>query len=251
MKVIVKDLATEYLDEGSGPVMLLLHGWKDNLHTFDPLMPELVKMSRVIRLDLPGFGASELPKVAWYLNDYVEFIKAFCQKLDISPEILGGHSLGGRIVIKSVSDNQMKPKKIILIASAGLAKSQTVRNRSITVMAKIGKIITLLPPFIFWRNSLRKKLYQKAGSDYLAAGEMQQTFLNIIQEDLSTNAARIKVPTLLIWGESDTETPPADALTLNRLIKGSRLEFLSGAGHFVHREKPALVSQLIWEFDAK
>jgi pimeloyl-ACP methyl ester carboxylesterase len=251
MKIIVNSLAIEYLEDGTGPVMLLMHGWKDNMHSFDPLIPELAKMSRVVRLDLPGFGASEAPKSAWFLADYAQFIKAFCQKLGINPEILVGHSLGGRIVIKSVSDGVLKPKKIILIASAGLAKTQTARNRSFSLVAKIGKVITFVPPFVFWRSYLRKKLYQKAGSDYLGAGELQQTFLNIIHEDLSANAARILIPTLLIWGDKDTETPPADALTLNRLIKGSRLEFLSGAGHFVHHDNPSAVARLMWEFDAK
>ncbi|HUD10831.1 MAG TPA: alpha/beta hydrolase, partial [Candidatus Saccharimonadia bacterium] len=61
----------------------------------------------------------------------------------------------------------------------------------------------------------------------------------------------IAVPTLLVWGERDTETPPADALKLNRLVKGSRLEFVSGAGHFVHQQQPQIVAKFIWEFAAK
>ena len=62
MKIIVKNLAIEYRDEGTGPVALFLHGWKDNLHTFDPLMPFLSDKLRIIRLDLPGFGESEISK---------------------------------------------------------------------------------------------------------------------------------------------------------------------------------------------
>ncbi|HUD11637.1 MAG TPA: alpha/beta hydrolase, partial [Candidatus Saccharimonadia bacterium] len=191
MKVIVNDLAIEYLDQGSGPVMLMLHGWKDSLQTFNPLMPELLKMWRVVRVDLPGFGASEVPKSAWTLLDYVQFVHAFCTKLDIKPEVLVGHSLGGRIVIRGVSSGELRPKKVILIASAGLAKTKTARNRSFSALAKVGKVVTLIPPFVFWRRKLREKLYQSAGSDYLGAGEMKETFLNIIQEDLSMDAKLI------------------------------------------------------------
>jgi len=251
MKVIAQDLATEYADSGRGPVMLMLHGWKDSSRTFDQLVPQLESNWRLIRLDLPGFGGSEVPKTPWHLEEYARFVQAFCQKTAITPEVLVGHSLGGRVILKAVSENLLKPEKIILIASAGIAKSDSARNKAYKAVAKTGKAVTLVPPLSFFRHKLRRKLYEKAGSDYLDAGPLSETFLNIIGEDLQQNASRITAPTLLIWGDHDDQTPAADALTLNRLMKGSRLEFIPGSGHFVHHEQPGAVDNLILEFGSK
>lgn len=247
MKILVNQIATEYADGGEGPVMLMLHGWKDTLHTFDPLLPELAKKFRVVRVDMPGFGASELPPAAWALDDYVDFVAAFIAKLDLSVEVLVGHSFGGRVNIKGVSRGTLIPHKIVLIASAGVAERKTLRNRSLKALAKVGKLALLpLPQRV--KNSLRSRLYKNIQSDYENAGPLKETFVRVIAENLSAAAARIKTPTLLIWGSADTQTTLEEGARLSRLISGSRLEVIQAAGHFVHREHPEAVASMITEF---
>jgi pimeloyl-ACP methyl ester carboxylesterase len=248
MKIIVQNLATEYLDEGTGKIVLFLHGWQDNLHTFDYLVYLLSPTLRIIRLDLPGFGKSEVPKETWDLDHYVGFVKDFIQKLNIQVDTLVGHSFGGRIAIKGEATKNLQAQKIILICSAGIAKNRTFRNSLLKILAKIGGLITCIPPLIFWREELRKRVYSFIGSDYLNTGKLKETFLKIISEDLSASAKKITTPTLLIWGESDTETPLSDGKQLSRLIHNSKLEVISGAGHFVHKEKSQEVAKLVQEF---
>lgn len=248
MKIIVGNIAAEYRDEGNGPVMLLLHGWKDNLHTFDPLVPLLSDKWRVVRVDLPGFGQTEVPDTAWYLDDYVGFVKNFLDKLGVRADVLVGHSFGGRITIKGIATNIIPARTIILIASAGIAKTHTLRNASYKALAKTGKLITGIPPFRMWRRQLWQKLYQQAGSGYPEAGPFRDTFLHIIKEDVSSAASQISTPALLIWGSQDMETPLHDGKRLSELIRGSRLEVIFGAGHFVHRQHPDTVARLIREF---
>ena len=241
-------MAIEYRDEGTGPVMLFLHGWQDGLHTFDSLASLLSADYRIIRVDLPGFGESEMPKTAWHLDNYVGFVKDFIDKLGIKVDILAGHSLGGRIVIKGIAAKIFDAPKIVLIASAGIAERNTARNVFFGVLAKTGRLATAIPPLAFLRAPLRKYLYQSLGSDYLSAGPLRETFLNIINEDLSASAAAITKPSLLIWGSKDTETPLRDGQRLVTLIPGATLEVIPGAGHFVHREKPQEIVQLIRKF---
>ena len=248
MKLVVQNLAVEYEDFGKGPVMLFLHGWQDDLHTFDALFPLLSPPWRIIALDLPGFGKSEMPKRAWRLSDFVSFVSAFLQKLDISPHVIIGHSFGGRVIIKGVAAKTFDPHKIILIAAAGRAKTRTARSLLFATVAKVGNIVTCIPPLYFWRNTLRKKLYMRAQSDYLAAGPLKETFLNIIREDLMAEVRNISVPTLLLWGSLDTQTPLSDGKTFARLIPGATLEVYKGAGHFVHRERTHEVAQSIKNF---
>lgn len=248
MKVIVNGIATEYKDEGTGPIILILHGWKASLHTFDALTQFLTPSFRVLRLDLPGFGESEMPRTSWAIGDYATFVKSFLEKLDLRIDILVGHSMGGRIAIKGVANNIFHPEKVVLMASAGVARRRGIRNTFFLVTTKLGKLVTILPPFRKFGEKLRQRFYEKIGSDYFDAGALKDIYLNIIREDLSMLAGKISVPTLLIWGSEDLTTPLEDGRKLEKLIKGSKLEIIPSAGHLVPRENAEEVAALIKKF---
>jgi pimeloyl-ACP methyl ester carboxylesterase len=246
MKVIVKGLATEYSDEGSGPVLLMLHGWGDSLHSFDSLVHHLGGY-RIIRLDLPGFGNTELPRGEWDVGDYARFVAEFCSKLALQPQYLLGHSFGGRIIVKGMSNSILSAQKLTLIGSAGVADRPTVQNKAFMAIAKMGKL--MLKPFPkSWYLNLRRELYKVTGGDYVSAGALSETFVNVINEDLSKDAPQISAPTLLIWGEDDLVTPVSEGKKLKHLIPNSELYVLPGAGHFVHQQKTDEVTVLIKKF---
>jgi pimeloyl-ACP methyl ester carboxylesterase len=248
MKVIVDNIATEYVDSGEGKTILMLHGWMDNLKTFDGLVGCLGNNFRVVRPDMPGFGQTEPPTETWDVSKYVEFVSHFLEKIEVSPDVILGHSFGGRVTIKGVSGGIFKAKKIILVGSAGISKSNTLRNIIITVLAKIFSLITLIPPLLFFRHKIRRKAYQIIGSDYMDSMYLKETFLKVISEDLLENARNINVPTQLIWGRNDTETPIADGEKYNEVIKNSKLSVIEGAGHLVHKEKSQEVAEIIRGF---
>lgn len=237
---IVDGVDTRFRDSGgAGQSVLLLHGWGDTLATFDALIGELGS-KRFVRLDLPGFGGSELPSEPWDVSRYAAFVRHFLDKLGIAePDILVGHSFGGRIAIKGVASGLFRPKRLVLVASAGAAARGGARRRVFSLLAKAGKLLTVFPPFSLFKERLRRRLYETAGSaDYLRAGSMRETFSNVVRENLVADATKIRIPTLLIWGEQDTETPLAEARVLERAISGSRLAIVPGAGHFVQRDRP-------------
>lgn len=246
---IVDGVDVRFRDTGAGPIVLLLHGWGDTLATFDALIRELGE-GRFIRLDLPGFGGSALPSSPWDVARYARFVRHFLDKLGVAePDVLIGHSFGGRIAIKSVASGLFKPKKLVLIASAGAAARDGARRRAFAALAKVGKFLTAIPPLSLLKERLREGLYATAGSaDYLQAGPLRETFLNVVRENLKTDAEKIKVPTLFVWGERDTETPLAEARALAQAIAGSRLAVIPGAGHFVHLERPRETAREIRAF---
>ena len=249
MKVIVNNIATEYADEGEGSALLLLPGWMNTLHNFDELVLRLLSDYRIIRLDLPGFGGgTETPPLNWHIADYASFVKAFIEKIGLDSYMLVGHSFGGRIAIKGVGEGILWPSQLVLIASAGIAKHRTFRNRVLTLFAKVGKAFLYIPPLVFWRTQLRRKLYRLLKSDYFAAGPLSHVYLNAIREDLQDDARKISVPTLLVWGTDDQMVPLSDGKRFTELIKGSKLEIISGIGHSLHRERPEEIAKLIHTF---
>lgn len=249
MKLIVDGLAIEYQSEGKGKVVLMLHGWQSACGTFDKITTKLKAKFRIVRLDLPGFGASEMPDKPWKLDDYIDFVNEFLKKLKIkNVEILVGHSMGGRIAIKAVGSGQLRPKKLVLIGSHGIRESKRLRNRVFWLAAKAGKVATYPLPARY-KERLRGRLYKTAGAgDYINAGALKKTFSNIIKEDIRPEAVMISTPTLLIYGQNDTQTPPHYGKTFQKLIEGSKLEIIPDTGHHTHEEEPRQVADLILNF---
>ncbi len=253
MKIIVDDLLVNYQDDGKGKIVLMLHGWGTNLHTFDTLAEHLQNKFRVVRLDFPGFGGSDKPRTAWSVEDYSHFTRQFLEKLDIEDfYTVITHSFGGRIVIKGVATSEIKPEKIILMGSAGVKPTMTIKKAFYKTVAKSGRIVTSLPGLSKLRPALKRRLYKSANAtDYLETSSvMRQVFLNVINEDLKQYAADINCPTLLMWGELDDSTPLKDGKILHDLIKDSKLKVIPAAGHFVYEDAPDAVYKEIDEFIA-
>jgi pimeloyl-ACP methyl ester carboxylesterase len=248
MQVIVDDLLINYQRQGKGKLLVLLHGWGSSLVDLDPLFQGLAKNYEVIALDLPGLGASQSPSDNWDLNSYAKFLGGFTNKLELKNiYALVGHSNGGAIAIKGLADNTLSADKLVLISSAGIRDNAKTKRAGLKALTKVGKIASSPLPAAT-KKKLRSKLYTAIGSDYLVAEHLSETFKNIVSEDLQSQAKLISIPTLLIYGEKDNQTPVAYGQLYHQLIADSTLEEVGGAGHFVFQEKPELVVKLIKDF---
>ena len=249
MNIVVSDLLTTYAMVGKGSkTIVLLHGWADNLTTFSQLQEDLGKDYRLISLDLPGFGGTDVPPETWGLANYADFTAAFLQKIKVANlYAIIGHSNGGAIAICGLSSGELTAKKLVLLASAGVRDVQTARKKVLKVVAKTGKALTKPLPKPL-RAKLRRSLYKAAGSDLLVAEHLQETFKKVVSQDIQAYAAGLQLPVLLIYGQNDTDTPPAYGRLLNQRIEGSDLKIITQAGHFVHHDQPAIVARAITEF---
>jgi len=248
MQIVVNSLLTNYMQSGAGQVVLLLHGWGDDQTTFSGLMMKLSNKYKLISIDLPGFGKTEPPKDVWTLDNYAGFVNAFLDKLKIGQVYaIIGHSNGGALAIRGLAQGKLNAEKLILLASSGVRNSHTAKRFAIKTIAKTGKVATFWLPY-GKRQALRKKLYGVVGSDMLVAPHLQETFKNTVRQDIQNDAKILKLPTLLIYGDKDKATPLSDGKILANHIKGSKLEVISGAGHFVYQDEPDKVETIIKEF---
>lgn len=251
MHVVVESLLTNYHQRGSGKQqILLLHGWGDTAETFKTLEEQLTKDSKkyhLTALDLPGFGATQIPTQVWGLEDYADFVQAFVKKVGLKPIAMIAHSNGAAVAIKAIASGKVSPDKLVLIGAAGIRDKQKARKLGLKVVAKTGKVAT------FWlprrhKRKLQEKLYGAAGSDMLKVPHLQETFKRTVAEDVQQEAATITIPTLLIYGENDRATPPSYGELYHRLIPHSSFKLVKGAEHFVHQDEPEQVARLIEEF---
>ena len=229
--------------------IVILHGWGSSAEKWLHIKQALQsKGLNALVPDLPGFGKSVLPQTAWQVSDYVNWLKNFCDKQNISQFFLFGHSFGGRIAIKFAAQYPKKLKGLILCASAGIKPK---RNFFALAAAKIGKAIFSLPllnkAYLFLRKVFYVKILRK--TDYFnVQGIMKEIFQNVINEDLIPYLSKIKTTTLILWGKQDKLTPVKDAYLMHQQIKGSHLEVFDGVGHSLRRENPELLVKKITEF---
>lgn len=233
MQVKVDGLNINYIDEGAGSNVLLLHGWGGSIQTMKPIANILSEKCRVITLDLPGFGESDIPKEPWNSYEYAECIKKFIELLDLKDLIVFGHSHGGRISI-ILSSQYNFVKKLILIDSAGIIPKRKLNYYFKVYSFKLLKKGYMLVNRGDSREAKLEKFYKKYGStDYKESnGIMRQTMVKVINDNLVGLLSSIKVPTLLIWGEKDEDTPVYMGQIMEEKIKDSGLIVLKGAGHY-------------------
>lgn len=248
MQVVVDTLLTRYEVKGDGKLVVLLHGWGDSAAGLRTLQEALAKQYRVVALDLPGFGGTQAPQQAWGLTEYAHFVEHFLLKIRAGQAwAIVGHSNGGAIAIRGVGQGWLAPERLVLMASAGIRGVYKGRMKALRMITKAGKALTTpLPKPV--KNRLRKTVYATVGSDMLVAEHLQETFKRVVTDDVRTDAARITIPTLLLYGEKDTAAPVWYGQRYHELIKDSTLEIFPGAEHFVHLDRPAEVTKAIEGF---
>lgn len=226
-----------YPGNAERPVLVFLHGWRSEAavwYHIVQMLKEQADVGDIYCLDLPGFGASPMVKKSMTLADYSASIEGFVKKLKLEKVILIGHSFGGRVAIKLAGAKADWLKKIVLVDSAGLIHNKN-RKKLYAFLAKLAKPI-FWPKFM---KPLRAKIYWKLGAqDYVATPRLNETFVGVIAEDLADILSAINVPTLIIWGNQDIETPLSDAKHMAKKIKGSELKIIHGAGHLSFLDKP-------------
>jgi pimeloyl-ACP methyl ester carboxylesterase len=248
MQVVVDGILTNYVRQGNGRVVVILHGWGDSSKSWQQLASALSHNYDVVVPDLPGFGATKSPPKTWGLDDYASFIKDFLKKLNISATYcIVGHSNGGAIALRGIAKNIITTDRLILLASAGIRGEYKGRLKALRYAAKTGKLLTSPLPKAT-KNKLRAKVYQTIGSDMLVAEHLQETFKKVVSDDVRDDAKKIDIPTLLIYGELDQQTPLRYGETLHQLIDHSSLEVLPGASHFLQLDRPDAINSAIQGF---
>ena len=248
MIININDYNINYIDEGSGDAVLLLHGWGSNIKSFAALISLLKTKYRVLAIDYPGFGESDKLKTSFCVDDYCDIVVEFLKKLNIEKVILVGHSYGGRIILKlnNRKDLPFVINKNVLIDAAGIIdKKDIVVKIKIVIYKLFKKIFISLPISSEKKDELVMKLRKKLGSsDYGTASKvMQETLVKSVNEDLTYCLDSMK-ESLIIWGDRDTATPMWMAKMMEERIKNSGLVILKG-GHFSYIDDPNTFSRVI------
>lgn len=240
-----------YQIKGEGRAIVLLHGWGGSSASLEKLQDFLAGAGfKVINLDLPGFGESDIPTKPLKLEDYVEYLAQTLTALKLEKPVLLGHSFGGKISMLYAKTYPNKISSLILVNASGIKPNNELKKNTLYYPTKVfGSVFDL--PLLKQIKPLIRKLYYKlvvGEHDYVKSGPMQETMKNIIARDLDDELKDIKTPTLVIWGEKDKDTPLWQGQKLATEINDARLEVVADATHGLPLHRPDIVANLTTSF---
>ncbi|MFQ6019774.1 MAG: alpha/beta fold hydrolase [Dehalococcoidia bacterium] len=234
--------------------MILIHGWiGTSSWMFRYLLPELGRRYRVLALDLPGYGRSEVAAWRPSIFEYGEFISRFTERLDVGRFHLLGISVGGTIALHFAHKYPEHVRKLVL--QGPVYRGRDLPRRLHFIYRTLGwfPLADLVPkvPLKWWffirrlglgrdTSGLSPDDRRRLASDILRVPN--QTLINVGREligiDQSEEARNICVPTLIVDGADARLMPASAAQHLHSLIPGSRLLIVPDCGHNLALEKP-------------
>lgn len=232
-KIIIDGLLVNYYQSDSldsDGVVVFLHGWGVNAVSLRPIWQGC---QNFVALDWPGFGESQIPSSVWNVAMYADFLSIFFEKKKIKNPILVGHSFGGRVIVKYCSSGSQEAQKIILIDSAGI-KDSSWKAEFLSRLSSAGNSLRKVPGAGGLVDKVGKKLQS---DDYRLAGDKKGIFKKVVAEDLQEDMKKIEVPTAIIWGEDDQDTPVSDGQKIHQLVANSKYYVIEGAGHYPFVDK--------------
>lgn len=246
---IINGIKVSYIHsiiQNDAPIVVFLHGWASEGIHFKNLFPQ---NQSFIAIDFPPFGKSgDLPSSVGLLDfanitkKWIEYCVPCNKKI-----IVVGHSFGGRIIIKMISE-QLFSHQIEKIICIGVPFYRQYSWKHY-IIERCAYYFSFAPIF---KKSFKKILYSFwKNSDYEALGEnivLKKTFQNTIKEPIDTSIPLLSAyPLFLLWGEKDEITPVSFAQRVQAIIPSACLEVVPSAGHMPFIDSPSICRSVFFK----
>ncbi len=236
-----------YLEAGSGPVVILLHGLGGSTANWAPTIAPLAQKYRVIVPDQIGFGKSDKPMLNYRVSTLVDFLEGFYKQVGVQKASLVGNSLGGFTAAAFAIAHPEKVDKLVLVDAAGFAVTGDLDPRVLNGLnASTRQQVRDLLSLVFYNKEQFSSdmAIDAFFASRVTAGDQYtiQRFIDSIahgEDMLDGKVGAIKHPTLIIWGREDGLTQLAMGQRFNKEIAGSQLLIIDKCGHVPQLEKAA------------
>lgn len=249
-----------YLEAGSGPAVILLHGLGGSSANWAPNIAPLAQKYRVLVPDQIGFGKSDKPMLNYRVATLVDFLDGFYRQVGVQKASLVGNSLGGFTAAAFALAHPEKVDKLVLVDAAGFAVTgdldpKILNGLNPSTRQQVKDLLSLV--FYNTQQFSSDMAIDAFLASRVTAGDQYtiQRFIDSIahgEDMLDGKLGAIKHPTLIVWGREDGLTQLAMGQRFNKEIAGSRLFIIEKCGHVPQLEKPAEFNAGLMKFlDAK
>ena len=258
---LVHGRAVAYLQAGSGPVLLLVHGMAGSCENWRAVVEPLARAHTVIAPDLPGHGSSEPGGGDYSLGSLASGLRDLLLALGHDRATVVGHSLGGGIAMQFTYQFPELVERLVLVSSGGLGPDVSFVLRAAAlpgadlfiaatagVGAQVGSVLGRGLGALGLRPSADVAEVAR-GYASLAESERRAAFLATLRSVVGTGGQRIAagdrlylaeaLPIQIVWGSRDPIIPASHGEAAHETLPGSRLEIFEGVGHLPQVEEPA------------
>ncbi len=259
MDAVINGITMAYDDNGSGPPLLLIHGFPLCRRMWHPQIKALVSAGyRVITPDLRGFGESDCPEGPYSIGLFADDMAALLDHLGIEKATVGGMSMGGYILFNLLERHQARLSGACFITTRATADDEAGKERRLFLAREVMKFgpQVVADPFeklLFTGESLaeRPKLVSEVYG-WMTANDSRGIAGGLLamreRADYTGVLSSFNLPALAIGAEGDKAAPPDCARAIAAGIPGCRLAIISHAGHMANLENPGAFNQVLLEF---
>ena len=239
--------------ERGGEPIIMLHGYSDSWMSYSTVLPLLDSKYRVYILDQRGHGESDRPAGGYALQQFADDVIAFMDVMGINQATLVGHSMGSFVAQHVAVAAPDRVKRLVLSASA-----TTIRNAVVSDLQREVNALKDPVPEKFVRDFQLSTMAQPLADEFVKAVVKESLNLparvwrEVMAEMLSPKAqvdlAKIKAPTLILWGDKETVFPRSEQDLLLAALPNARLKVYEDTGHSMHWERPERFAKDLQEF---
>jgi pimeloyl-ACP methyl ester carboxylesterase len=236
----------KYIEEGEGEPLVLLHGLFGALSNFKDLVEHFRQHNRVIVPLLPLF---ELDILHTSVGGLAKFVHKFLEARDLRSVHLLGNSLGGHVALVHTLKHPERIRSLILTGSSGLFENgmgDTYPKRGDYEYIRKKTEITFYDPAMATKELVDEVF--EITRNRIKVIKIIALAKSAIRNNLGEELKNITQPTLLVWGNNDTITPPFVAREFQRLIPNSELQFIDRCGHAPMMERPEEFNVILENF---
>jgi pimeloyl-ACP methyl ester carboxylesterase len=268
--VEIAGTSVNYVDIGSGddPPVVFVHGLGGAWQNWLENIPRVAQARRVLALDLPGFGASEMPRAEISISGYGRSVNKFCELLELDQVALVGNSMGGFVSAETAIQFPSRVERLVLVSAAGVTSTNLMRRPALTwgrVAAMLGSygaansravvtrpVVRHVALGFVMRHPTRLRA-DLCWEQVHAAGTpgFRDALEALLHYDFRDRLDDISCPTLIVWGKEDMLVPVKDADEFERLIENSRKIVMDDTGHVPMLERPVKFNDCLMEFLAE
>ena len=254
-QVVIFGQKIRYVEAGSGPTVILLHGLGGNSQSWMFTVGPLAEKFHVIVPDQIGFGTSDKPVINYRVRTYVDFLDEFYKQLKIERATLVGHSMGGWIAATFTVTFPEKVDRLVMADAAGYAPPANFDFKSLYGLNPSTRegMKELTAKVFFNKSFTTDAMIDQFLAQRMSAGD-GYTINSLIdsvgrREDfLDGQLDKIKASTLIVWGREDGLVLLSDGERLKKEIANSKLIVFDRCGHFPQVEKAGEFNAALLEF---
>lgn len=257
-KTRINNIEIAFDDKGSGPAIVLIHGYPFNRSMWTDQTTALVDRFRVIALDLRGHGDSESSTGASTMKLMAQDVAALMDELKVGRAVVGGLSMGGYVTLVFHQLFSERVEKLLLADTRAQADTEEGKATRAEQAQKIltegmaGIVDAMLPKLLSPETVSKRPEVVKRVRDMMlhTSPEGAAAALRGMAErdDQTERLSQIKVPTLIMVGKEDPITPLADSEKMHQQIAGSQLVVIENASHVSNIEQPAQFNRALGDF---